>query len=347
MFLARIVFFRLHESPRFLVHAGRPQEALESLQLISRFNGSDLDIDLQDVEDYVRPAVTSPVDGGDAAVPFLHSEDQAKDLPPPTASDGPQPVNNGFLNNGSPTDYHSTGESPTPLDSHLFSPVIEQQQPKYISAAEPEPAPVPRTPRPPGPRRTRPTSAPQRRASSIYEKRLCNSLPRWVRKPLWAWWDRVLMVLTPEWRRTTLLVWIAWWAMALGTLSNTTWAVVPWLIKATAYTMFNVFLPKLLETGSSSDPTVMAKTLEDSLWDIVYYTIGGLPGAIVCISSFFVLMVTQQESAFPAWSVYDRVPIGKKVVFGGEHIYHGLVLCDLHSRRVFVGGEGEHGWDQS
>src|SRR5262245_42466976 len=51
MFIARIVFFRLHESPRYLVHAGRPQEALESLQLISRFNGSEIDLDLEDVDD--------------------------------------------------------------------------------------------------------------------------------------------------------------------------------------------------------------------------------------------------------------------------------------------------------
>jgi hypothetical protein len=38
--------------------------------------------------------------------------------------------------------------------------------------------------------------------------------------------------------------------------------------------MFNVFLPKLLETNS-------AKTLEESLWDVVIFTIGGCPGAIV------------------------------------------------------------------
>src|SRR5882757_1981752 len=51
MFIARMVFFRLHESPRYLVHAGRHQEALESLQLISRFNGSELSLELEDVDD--------------------------------------------------------------------------------------------------------------------------------------------------------------------------------------------------------------------------------------------------------------------------------------------------------
>ena len=62
MFLGRMVFFRLHESPRYLVHAGRPQEALQSLQLISKFNGSELTIGLADVEDTkVAPTTGSPV----------------------------------------------------------------------------------------------------------------------------------------------------------------------------------------------------------------------------------------------------------------------------------------------
>lgn len=49
-----------------------------------------------------------------------------------------------------------------------------------------------------------------------------------------------------------------------------------------AYTMFNVYLPKLLEGrpgvgGDASGP----KSLNDSLWDVVIYSVGGCPGAIV------------------------------------------------------------------
>jgi len=43
--------------------------------------------------------------------------------------------------------------------------------------------------------------------------------------------------------------------------------------------MFNVFLPKLLEMGSSGEERV--KTLEENLWDVMIFTIGGTPGAIV------------------------------------------------------------------
>ncbi|KAF9441153.1 hypothetical protein P691DRAFT_598156 [Macrolepiota fuliginosa MF-IS2] len=55
MFLARIVFFHLHKSPRYLVHAGRPQEAVQSLQMISKLNGSYLGIELDDVADHHPP----------------------------------------------------------------------------------------------------------------------------------------------------------------------------------------------------------------------------------------------------------------------------------------------------
>lgn len=55
------------------------------------------------------------------------------------------------------------------------------------------------------------------RHSSIFEvEKTCRVLPMPVRKPLALWWDRVSMVLEPEWFRTTMLVWAAWFAMSLG-----------------------------------------------------------------------------------------------------------------------------------
>lgn len=90
-----------------------------------------------------------------------------------------------------------------------------------------------------------------------------------------AWFGRFSMVLAPEWRHTTILVWGAWWGMSL------------------AYTMFNVYLPKLLETrqGSASRsslvqtpslPHVQATdTLERTLWNVVIFTVGGCPGAVL------------------------------------------------------------------
>ncbi|KAH6871586.1 major facilitator superfamily domain-containing protein [Coprinopsis sp. MPI-PUGE-AT-0042] len=110
------------------------------------------------------------------------------------------------------------------------------------------------------------SAASRRSRASAYEQKFFWALPHAVRRPLWAWWDRVMSVLSPEWLRTTLLVWGVWWSMSL------------------AYTMFNVFLPKLLETGTTLEPELSSaspKALEDSLWDVVIFTIGGCPGAIL------------------------------------------------------------------
>jgi len=62
--------------------------------------------------------------------------------------------------------------------------------------------------------------------------------------------------------------------------------------------MFNVFLPKLLERrlggmtpqpsqpsgGSTIGVRSVESSLEDSLWNVVVYSIGGCPGAIVSAS---------------------------------------------------------------
>jgi len=49
--------------------------------------------------------------------------------------------------------------------------------------------------------------------------------------------------------------------------------------------MFNVYLPKLLEARSAAG--VEPKTLEGTLWDVVIFTIGGCPGAVVRHATFF------------------------------------------------------------
>ena len=268
MFLARIVFFRLHESPRYLVHAGRAQEALESLQMISRFNGSELPLDLDDVNDNRPPPF-------DAVAPFMTSSPvderqnltheashrgnetifDASALNPPNESSMTTQSSADFLQNGpdGAKNYHSTGESPNSLDGqgHTFATPVSEHPPTaerglnirptvYTNitpdVAEFKDAPPetsPSSPYPPAsarshvrPRLRSRTGERHRRGSassrrgSLYEvqQKVGGMLPRWIRRPLWAWLDRVSMVLSPEWIKTTLLMWMVWFAVSLGVL---------------------------------------------------------------------------------------------------------------------------------
>lgn len=180
MFIARILFFRLHESPRYLVHAGRPQEALESLQMISRFNGSGAHYPttLEDVEDHIYTTIDEP-----SSALSIPEDDDAHVAPPrlltQTSSEALQSPGRSM-----PLDYSATAEGPEPGRSGEESDGLPQR---------------PRLP-----------------ARRWSEGNACRILPQTVRGPILRWWDRVQMVLTPEWRRTTFLVWGAWFFMSLG-----------------------------------------------------------------------------------------------------------------------------------
>ena len=301
MFLARMVFFRLYESPRYLVNAGRPQDALESLQMISRFNGSELALDLEDVEDRIRvpPAHTqdSAIRAGNSDQPSSHLFDaDAEILSSPTDMKPPSPpplTNVGAPLSSTPPDgtegaflikdYSATGGSEAPLAAYAVVSAAERRSYPYhstpvagrdsfqtipptpkeedVSADDIDVPPArPRPPRTRNPRRDTISSV----RSSIYvaADRAYWLLPPRIRRPLRAWFGRFTMVLEPEWRRTTLLVWGAWWGISL------------------AYTMFNVYLPKLLETRRVATQVETA-SLERTLWDVVIFTIGGCPGALV------------------------------------------------------------------
>lgn len=238
MFLARMVFFRLHESPRYLVSAGRPQDAIKSLQLISRFNGSEMEVELDDVRDYHHPeeqaALQASLSGSPApkwtpptpqrATSRTVLFDAALDL-----EGGAGGSRNGSRGSNEPV-YAATGETlrassvedGRPLSS---SPIEENGPGQYppdtnISTADPSdpddlPPPTLRRPRPSHTRRQS-SAASRRSRASVYEQKFFWALPHAVRKPLWAWWDRLMSVFSPEWRKTTLLVWGAWWSMSLG-----------------------------------------------------------------------------------------------------------------------------------
>ncbi|RCH93324.1 hypothetical protein CU097_013048 [Rhizopus azygosporus] len=67
-------------------------------------------------------------------------------------------------------------------------------------------------------------------------------------------------LLGPKWRKTTLLIWLIW------------------TFTSVAYTMFNVFLPKFLETVQSEEAK---PTLAEVYWDYLIYSLAGMPGSVI------------------------------------------------------------------
>jgi hypothetical protein len=209
MFLARIVFFRLYESPRYLVHAGRPHDAVKSLQLISKFNGSELPIELADVRDHYCSS--------DESWSAMHTRVSSVTIfDANVIEDRPSVLSNaGGVTRSARSElvtvYDSTGRADvfsgltTEPESMIKDDLLEiLEQPLLNSRREERPG------------RRRGISTTSSKRSSVYEDRLYRVTPRWLRKALVNWWSRVMMVLAPEWLRTTLLVWASWCTMALG-----------------------------------------------------------------------------------------------------------------------------------
>jgi hypothetical protein len=233
MFLARMVFFRLHESPRYLVHAGRHQEALESLQLISRFNGSELPIELEDVDD--RPPTISEAHApAGERVPFLpNSSSQDSRTNSETLFDAGADGSSSSSDQNGTKVYQSMDEAThDPLDGHSFITPVGDVPPcgqslargdhSRSSSRDPESDSKDLFSIPEARPRPRPGTIHPRTSSVIsfeMKQRVGSVLPRWVRRPLLAWLDRVGMVLAPEWFRTTILMWGVWFFMSLGGFS--------------------------------------------------------------------------------------------------------------------------------
>ncbi|GAA99250.1 uncharacterized protein L969DRAFT_102623 [Mixia osmundae IAM 14324] len=61
MFLCRVLFFRLHESAKFLVVSGRTEEAVLVLREILRVNGKVIDLSVEDMQDDVDMHDSAPI----------------------------------------------------------------------------------------------------------------------------------------------------------------------------------------------------------------------------------------------------------------------------------------------
>ncbi|GAA5975541.1 hypothetical protein JCM5350_002641 [Sporobolomyces pararoseus] len=215
MFLARVLFFKLHESPKFLVASKRASAAVVSLQKISRFNGTNSAWALDDVVDDV-------------------SSRRVQDAEEDGRGSGPDDQNS-----------FSLSRSPS-INSIAFS-----QAPLLDGNSDPEASDI--SSYAPSDFASRPQSRPE----------WINRLPRSWRSAATDYSARVHNLLEGKWRAVTLLIWAIWTLASAG------------------YTMFNVFLPKLLEQKLNEGRGGSKGEINDSLKDYVLYTISGLPGSVV------------------------------------------------------------------
>ncbi|KAF8610322.1 MFS general substrate transporter [Ceratobasidium sp. AG-I] len=287
MFTLRIIFFKLYESPRYLVAAGRKADAVSALQSIEDYNQKHTRqparvrfvITLADVCDIEPSAMQS-----DEGVVFdIDDEESALvSAPQPLCSTDEDKVQNSGSDKDrgrsealseqleDRIDYRATDNSPegivgewsfhTPAPLHADESSYFEGKHGSESVNQSE-ASSPTTSRSRSgsrlPRVRRPPMQPRPR-SSIYVEQ---TLPSGIGRPIAVWLDRVGMLFTPKWRLTTILVWCAWWGMSL------------------AFTMFNVYLPKLLEQRLGGAGSEGGR--KEAMWDIVIFTLGGCPGALL------------------------------------------------------------------
>ncbi|QRW00419.1 major facilitator superfamily transporter [Ceratobasidium sp. AG-Ba] len=287
MFVLRIIFFQLYESPRYLVANGRNAEAVAALQSIEDYNMKyarkptrpRLVISLSDVCD-VKPSameeeecVLFSAEDEEAAGGSAHRSDSISDENKAQTSDTDKEAGRSRAlaqQDVNPTDYHSTETTPDGAVGREWSfdtPATTQGEGngsyfegKHTSESQDEGGAPSRSRSRSGSRFSRPRRpqmAPRPR-SSIYVEQ---SLPPTVGRPLSAWLDRVGMLFTRKWWLTTTLVWLIWWGISL------------------AYTMYNVYLPKLLERRLDSSGTGGSRL--EALWDMVIFTTASCPGPLL------------------------------------------------------------------
>lgn len=178
MFVCRIVLFRLHESPRWLVHAGRKEAAVEALSQIAKYNGQEFDFSIEDVHDEgeiettLRREVTAT----------RHSMERPLLLSPATQDETP--------NSASPLPRYFA-----PHHRHLRSHSRARRSTSAYSRYS--------------------SYSTHGNYSSIPHKML-TYLPRWLRRPLEHWLSRFEQLITEEWRERVWLIWGVWCTMSLA-----------------------------------------------------------------------------------------------------------------------------------
>ncbi|PWN49151.1 MFS general substrate transporter [Violaceomyces palustris] len=224
-FVARVVFFRILESPKFLVHSGRKDEAKQILQRIQKFNGGEpmnlRPSDVVDDLDHVR--IVEPADA------------VASD--PTGPSPGPVRLDCSSQLNIDTKTYQTIGSDP-PLPEVRENIHHAEDHDQLLPSEHSQDQGV------------------QDQGSSIWLPRVWTSL----------FFDlsmKYAELFSDEWKRTTTLIWIIWGGMSF------------------AFTMFNVFLPKLLQDKYGNPGSDTSGDSRKAMEDYLFYSASSLPGSLI------------------------------------------------------------------
>ncbi|OCF33983.1 membrane transporter [Kwoniella heveanensis BCC8398] len=290
---ARWFLFRLQESPRYLVSNGREQEAVVALQAIATYNSHSMDIqraDVQNTEAAPGSAMGSGGGGSSTSLPILMRDKKDSELPTPDPDYGQAQSDSAGLPLWSNENTSGSGQLST-IDSDtryggigMHPPRTPQRHPIRTGSAF---------------YHTPTTALDHDESGNTFDQSFANangieqeerealvdghivdrdgedhfqtmkrrgsggSDTTWKSKPV-EWWESWIRqmgkLFAPRWRRTVILMWIIWGSMSL------------------AYTMFNVWLPSVLESKATGEGD---EAIKEALSDYVLYSLAGCPGSLI------------------------------------------------------------------
>ncbi|EST09831.2 General substrate transporter [Kalmanozyma brasiliensis GHG001] len=262
---ARVAFFRLLESPKYLVHAGRPQEARDILQKIHRYNGgATISLRIQDVEDHSHTNGAAPIGDLETSQHSMHQRSSTTDAAPEQQDDNEQ-------SNGQKHSSHRFRDSYTADEEEDD----EEDIPDREASSRPLLNPHTDDQALHSPKSDSRNSINERPSSTVIHP--SSSTPDIPPSLTWlpsSWQpsasdlvSRYSELFSPSWKRTTLLIWVIWGGMSYG------------------FTTFNVLLPKLLESRYDSPAAMQGEpddaSIRRAMLDILLYSLSSLPGSLI------------------------------------------------------------------
>ncbi|ORX36134.1 major facilitator superfamily domain-containing protein [Kockovaella imperatae] len=273
--LCRWFLFRLHESPRYLVSNGRPDEAIVVLRAIASYNDNEMNIQSADVEateDHGEnkpldvesndkkhsEMTTTPISGhayldGERSPVLRASELNDGPITRPSSENSSRPPSRNYdaMGHGLPpkplrhpirtgsafyADTSLTLEENENAFDHSFGDAMQGQDDS-------------------SPRAYLSRKASTKTLASVKSAKLQDAL-EWTGQMK----RQIRRLFVPKWRRTVILMWIIWAAMSFS------------------YTMFNVWLPAVLESRASGEGD---EAIRSALSEFVLYSIAGCPGSML------------------------------------------------------------------